>query len=197
MTCKRVVRPLKKLLKSKAVRRLGPQDVDEFRKVYLESLRLYGHNFTADYTQESAKKDTYWQSFLAAEADHAWFGVFSDTALVGIVKVSRINWHGANGHLAVLGGLYVPQDAHGLRLDGGQRISDVLIQACIAWTCKHPELEILYSAHRESNKPSQTALERNGFKVWGIRPKAFRTDDGGFEGATALWLDCSAEDVTR
>lgn len=172
-------------------RALEPQDADSFRHVYLESLELYGRNFTANFACEMAKPDAYWQDFLAYSQDMAWFGAFVDEALCGIVKVSRINWHGANGHLAMLGGLYVPESARSFRGPRKQRLSDLLIQACIHWTRAHPELEILYSAHRESNKPSQVALERNGFQVWGVRPKAFRTEGGGYEGATALWLDCT------
>jgi ribosomal protein S18 acetylase RimI-like enzyme len=150
---------------SYVVRVLGVDDVDEFRRVRLDALRLHPEAFTASYEDESALDRAQFAERLTTPG-LTRFGAFTHAEIVGLVGLQIPN--GAKvRHKAHLFSMYV---ADGHRRSG---LADQLVQAVIDAARKAGAL-VLQLTVTAGNTPAKRLYEHKGFQVYGIERRALR-----------------------
>ncbi|GHF73783.1 GNAT family N-acetyltransferase [Seohaeicola zhoushanensis] len=150
-----------------SVRALGPEDVDDWRRLRTEGLRLFPGAFLITLQEaEAAERDT----DLAAMARGGRFGVFDGARAIGIgaircMGLSRIR------HRAELGPFYVSPQAQG---SGAARLLlDALLDHARAMGALQVELYVA------GDNPRAIAFyERHGFARCGTVPRAVIMPEG-------------------
>src|SRR5262249_1853650 len=147
------------------VRVLGVQDVDEFRRVRLDALRLHPEAFIASYEDESALDRAQFAERLTTPR-LTRFGAFTHAEMVGLVGPQIPNAAKVR-HKAHLFSMYV---ADGHRRSG---LADQLVQAVIDAARKAGAL-VLQLTVTAGNTPAKRLYEHKGFRVYGIERRALR-----------------------
>jgi RimJ/RimL family protein N-acetyltransferase len=144
---------------------LDVSDVDEFRDVRLESLRLHPEAFASSYKVEAAEP---LQRFRDRLARGGRFGGFVKGGLVGVAGLSR---HDAAGlrHKGVLIGMYVRESERGTGL------ADEIVSAVIAHA--RAQVELVQLSVATTNSRAVRFYERMGFKKYAMEPRALKIDD--------------------
>ncbi len=151
------------------VRRLYPADMEQFRTLRLESLRLHPDAYGSSLEEEAA-----WTSedLTRTLANGIVWGGFLDGEAVGIVGFFA---HGRvkTAHKGVLWGMYVREPAR------GSGIAGVMVDVVIAHasTC----VEILQLSVTAHNARARRLYERHGFVPYGIERRSLRVDDAYYD----------------
>jgi ribosomal protein S18 acetylase RimI-like enzyme len=163
------------------VRALGADDVDEFRRVRLDALRLHPEAFIASYEDECVLDRAQFAERLATPG-LTRFGAFAHEEMVGLVGLQVPN--GAKvRHKAHLFSMYV---ANGHRRSG---LADRLVQAVID-AARQAGALVLQLAVTAGNVPAQRLYNRMGFQVYGVERRAIQVGDRFYdEQLMALNLD--------
>ena len=164
------------------VRALGVEDVDEFRRVRLDALRLHPEAFLASYEDESVLDRAQFAERLAMPG-LTRFGAFAHEEMVGLVGLQVP--HGAKvRHKAHLFSMYV---ADGHRRTG---LADRLVQAVID-AARQAGALLLQLTVTAGNARAQGLYNRMGFRLYGTERRALRLGDRFYdEELMALDLDC-------
>ena len=145
------------------IRRLGPEDVADYRRIRLSALATSPNAFGSTYAAEAARPG----------ADHAErvttsviFGAYVDGDIVGMLGCRRHD--GAREtHKAFLWGFYVEPDH---RRAG---IASALIGAAL--DAMRPIVEQILLTVVSTNRPAVALYESFGFRPYGIEPRALKT----------------------
>jgi ribosomal protein S18 acetylase RimI-like enzyme len=147
------------------LRILGTGDVDEFRRVRLDALRLHPAAFLASYEDECVLDRAQFAEQLVTPG-LTRFGAFAHKEMVGLVGLQVSN--GAKvRHKAHLFSMYV---ANGHRRSG---LADRLVQAVID-AARQTGALILQLTVTAGNVPAQRLYGRMGFQVYGIERRAIQ-----------------------
>lgn len=162
-----------------AIRPLGPDDAEAYRRIRLDALRLYPEAFGAAYEDEA-------QLDLAEIAERLTtpgltrFGGFAQAELVGLVGL-QIPAGAKERHKAHLFSMYV--DASHRR----GRLAQQLVEAVIAGA-REAKAILLQLSVTVGNAPAQRLYRRMGFTVYGVERRAYLVD-GCFYDSELMVLD--------
>ena len=163
------------------LRALGMEDVQEFRRVRLDALRLHPEAFAASYEDECVLDAAQFAERLATPG-LTRFGAFARQEMVGLVGLlvpagSKVR------HKAHLFSMYV---AGQHRRSG---LADRLVQTVID-AAREAGALVLQLTVTAGNAPAQRLYRRMGFRVYGIERRALKVGDQFYdEELMALDLD--------
>ena len=148
------------------VRRLGPDDLEAFKALRLESLKLDPDNYASDWDVWAGYSDEIWLQFL----DEPTFGAFDGDkaiALMGLIPQTKSRM----AHRAGIGMVWVAPD------NRGAGVADALLVTCLEEAermgCVQVELSV-----NSGNARAISFYRRHGFEDYGTLPRGFRTSDG-------------------
>lgn len=133
------------------IRQLSPADLELYRAIRLEALRLEPGVFGSNYAREAAFTKGVWQQRLS-HPDAASFGLFYDGGLVGITGI--IIQRPGEGTLVAS---YIRKEYR------NRGLSALLYGARLAWA-RDKGLKTVVVSHRKSNQASKTANQHFGFR---------------------------------
>ena len=163
------------------VRPLGPADVDAFRRVRLEALRLHPEAFGSAYEDEVQMDHTQFAERLAA-ARFTRFGGFAGNDLVGLVGL-QIRAGAKERHKGHLFSMYVDA-AH--RRSG---LSEQLVKAVIT-AARDAGVVLVQLSVTSSNTNAKRFYRRMGFTVYGVERRSLKVGDRFYdEDQMVLHLD--------
>jgi ribosomal protein S18 acetylase RimI-like enzyme len=163
------------------VRPLGPADVDAFRRVRLEALRLHPEAFGSAYEDESQLDRAQFAERLAT-ARFTRFGGFTGDDLVGLAGL-QVRAGAKERHKGHLFSMYVDA-AH--RRSG---LSELLVKAVIAGARDAGALLVQLSV-TSSNRNAKRFYQRMGFTVYGVERRSLKLGDRFYdEDQMVLHLD--------
>jgi ribosomal protein S18 acetylase RimI-like enzyme len=148
------------------IRQLQASDVDAYRALRLEGLRLHPRAFGGALAEEVAAPADFW---LARLRDAPTFGGFGpDGALLGIATLKPMPgaWY---QHRAMLVGLYVAAAGRGSGMAAGliRAVADAAAAGGALW------LELGVGLH---NAPAIALYQRMGFRPFAVEPDAMCVD---------------------
>lgn len=143
------------------LRRLTSADAAAYRELRLRALREHPDAFTSSWEEDQRQPVSASEQRLASQA---FWGVFADGALVGMVGLER-RARPKEWHKATVVGMYVaPEHA-------GRGAGEALLQALLAHA-REEGLRQLVLTVTEGNGRAQRLYERAGFSAFGIEPRA-------------------------
>lgn len=107
---------------------------------------------------------------IAPESPDRVFGAFVGDALAGVVGLAR-EPRAKNRHKAVVFGMYVAPDF------GRRGIARALLRHLVAAAEQEAGLEQLVLTVTNANDPARRLYESEGFRSFGIEPRAIRVGD--------------------
>lgn len=151
-----------------AIRPLGPDDVDAYRQVRLEALRLHPDAFGAAYEDELQLEREQVRDRLSAP-HFTRFGAFAPGELVGLVGL-QIHAGSKERHKARLFSMYV--DAAHRRTGLAEQLIETVIAG--ARDAGALVLQLTVAAH---NTRAQQLYRRMGFIVYGVERRSLKVGD--------------------
>lgn len=145
------------------IRALGVADVDEYRRIRLESLRLHPEAFGADHDESAALNRAQFAERMATPG-LTRFGGFDGSHLVGLAGL-QIRSGAKEKHKAHLFSMYVDR-AH--RRTG---LAEQLVGAVIAGA-REAGAVVLHLSVTVGNAPAQLLYRRLGFAVYGVERRS-------------------------
>lgn len=143
-----------------------------YRELMLEAYDQAPDAFTTTAEERRGESESWWLERIGSGAGSATsFGVWDSGNLVGSVAIEYKTKHKTR-HSALVLGMYV-KPAH--RSKGAGRS---LIAAAIEAANAKPEILVLTLTLTEGNEAALRLYRSVGFEVWGIEPKAIRTESG-------------------
>lgn len=162
------------------VRRITESELDDFRKLRLEALRLHPEAFGASYGECSQKPMQYFAEQL--RTSHV-FGVFDvHNTLQGMIGVSRSSLLKLS-HVANIWGMYVRAGLRGCGLSAG--LMDAALEA--ASSAKTVKLSVV-----TTNQAAYALYRSFGFKEWATDVDALCVD-GMFHDEFLMRRDSSTD----
>jgi ribosomal protein S18 acetylase RimI-like enzyme len=150
------------------VRPLGAADVDAFRRIRLEALRLHPEAFGSAYEDEVQLDRTRFAERLAA-ARFTRFGGFAEDDLVGLVGL-QVRAGAKERHKGHLFSMYVDA-AH--RRSG---LSEQLVKAVIAGA-RDASVALVHLSVSSNNTNAKRFYRRMGFTVYGVERRSLKVGD--------------------
>ena len=149
------------------IRRLGDDDVEQYRSVRLESLQFAPEAFPTRYDEASAEELGYFQGLLRK---NIVMGLFEDGTLIGIAAYGKREDRPKMAHIGRLWGIYIKPEARGKGY-GHQLLTETIKQI--------PQgIERVYmSIIARENDPADKLYEKLGFETYGRRPKSLKDND--------------------
>jgi ribosomal protein S18 acetylase RimI-like enzyme len=148
------------------IRRLGPSDVDAFRAVRLDALRLHPEAFGASYDDEKALGREQFQERLAMPG-FVRFGAFDEHGrMVGLVGL-QIPPGAKQRHKAHLFSMYV-EAAH-----RGTGLAQQLVEAVVA-AAREAGAVVLHLSVEAGNARAQRLYRRMGFATYGVERRSLK-----------------------
>ncbi|WJV54900.1 GNAT family N-acetyltransferase [Prodigiosinella aquatilis] len=151
-------------MKEFMIRRIIESDLSNFRRVRLEALRLHPDAFGASYEDWSQKPDHFFADRL--RTNHVFGGFDTDNLLQGMIGVSSTS-SAKLSHVATIWGMYVREEARGLRLSSG--LMAAALEA--AGSVKTIKLSVV-----TTNKVALSLYRSYGFVEWAIDKEALCVD---------------------
>lgn len=140
------------------IRRLRPDEWQEFRRIRLTSLAVDPGAFVRTADEENARPESHWKEMLESD-DGAVFGLFDGPALVGITAV-YIDRAIPARDTAALGMTWLHPDFR------GKGLSCRMFEHRLAWA-RDKGVARIAVAHRAGNEPSRRAILAHGFRPTG------------------------------
>lgn len=149
------------------IRRLGDDDVEQYRDVRLESLQFEPEAFPTRYDEASAEELGYFQGLLRK---NIVMGLFEDEELIGVAAYGKREDRPKMAHTGRIWGIYIKPKARGKGY-GKQILSETLNHVPAG-------IERVYMSviARESD-PTDALYEKLGFETYGRRPKSLKDND--------------------
>jgi len=154
------------------VRALGVADVDEFRRVRLDALRLHPEAFIASYEDECVLDRVQFAERLATPG-LTRFGAFAHEEMVGLVGLQVPSGTKVR-HKAHLFSMYVA-DGH-----RGAGLANRLVQAVID-AAREAGALVLQLTVTAGNAPAQRLYRRMGFQVYGVERRAIQVHNSFYD----------------
>jgi ribosomal protein S18 acetylase RimI-like enzyme len=157
-----------------SIRRLTPADALAYRDLRLRGLADHPDAFTSSADAEAAKPLSATEARIAPESPDWVFGAFVGDALAGVAGLSR-EPRAKIRHKAAVFGMYVTPD---FRRRG---IGRALLRHVIGAAEQEAGLEQLLLTVTNSNDPARLLYESEGFRSFGIEPRAIRVGNVYFD----------------
>ena len=119
---------------------------------------------------EAAKPLSVTEARLAATSPDVVYGAFVGGTLAGVVGIAR-ELRTKNRHKAVVFGMYVAPEF------GRRGVARALVRHLVAAAKEAQGLEQLVLTVTHSNEPARLLYESEGFRSFGIEPRAIRVGD--------------------
>ena len=119
---------------------------------------------------EAAKPLSVTEARLAATSPDVVYGAFVGGTLAGVVGIARES-RTKNRHKAVVFGMYVAPEF------GRRGVARALVRHLVAAAKEAQGLEQLVLTVTHSNEPARLLYESEGFRSFGIEPRAIRVGD--------------------
>ncbi|MBN3135403.1 GNAT family N-acetyltransferase [Pectobacterium punjabense] len=158
------------------VRHIGNSDIDDFRRVRLEALKLHPEAFGASFEEECQQPETFFAERLRLNL--VFGGYDLQNRLQGIVGVS-INTAPKLHHVAMIWGMYVRAEMRGAGL------SRSLLEAALQASCKAKTVKLSVAA---TNKSARALYCSFGFREWATDTAALYID-GEYHDEILMRLD--------
>jgi ribosomal protein S18 acetylase RimI-like enzyme len=156
------------------IRRMGPEDLHQYKRLRDEALECHPESFTSDPdTERPRSPESYLGRLGLGEPRGGTFllGAWIGDELVAHVACER-EFKPKLRHRANIVGMYV-QERHAHRGIGRR-----LLAACIDLARQAQGLEMLTLTVTSSNTRAQRLYEAAGFQVYGVLPRALRIQTG-------------------
>jgi ribosomal protein S18 acetylase RimI-like enzyme len=153
------------------IRRLAPADAPAYRALRLRGLAEHPDAFTSSAEDEAKKPLAAMEARIAADVV---LGAFVETELTGVVGMAR-EPRAKNHHKATVFGMYVAPEF------GGHGVGRALMRHLIALARLEPGLEQLELTVTQTNDAARLLYESEGFRSFGIEPRAIRVGDRYFD----------------
>jgi ribosomal protein S18 acetylase RimI-like enzyme len=157
-----------------SIRRLTSADAAAYRALRLRGLDEHPDAFTSSVDAEAAKPLSATEARIAPDSPDWVFGAFVGDTLAGVVGLAR-EARAKNRHKADVFGMYVAPD---FRRRG---IGRALLRHLVAAAEQEAGLEQLVLTVTNSNDPARLLYESEGFRSFGIEPRALRVGDVYFD----------------
>lgn len=151
---------------SLSVRVLAPDDLEAFRALRLECLRLHPEAFGSSFEEEEAAEPAFWRERLQG-GEWTVFGGFVDDALSGLAGLIR-DTKRKHAHLATFGAMYVRAAARGTGL------GDALVAGALD-AARANGIATVFLTVTVGNDVARRLYERHGFVVYGQLDDTLRT----------------------
>jgi ribosomal protein S18 acetylase RimI-like enzyme len=148
------------------VRRLLPADWQDYRTIRLQALELAPEAFGSVHALEAARPA---EAFAERLSSAVVMGAYAEGRIAGMAGYKRCEGP-RDAHKAFVWGVFVAPDFQ------GHGVGQALIKALIA--AARQEVEQLTLAVVASNESAIALYERNGFKTYGVEPRALKSAAG-------------------
>lgn len=159
-----------------SVRRISNCELDDFRCVRLEALRLHPEAFGASYEDWNQKPTEFFADRL--RTDNIFGGFDSENRLQGIIGIS-CNTAPKSRHVATIWGMYVRVEMRGTGL------SKLLMKAVLEFASSVSTVKLSVAT---TNYPAQALYRSFGFREWATDIAALYVD-GVFYDELLMRLD--------
>ena len=152
------------------IRRLAPADAPAYRALRLRGLAEHPDAFNSSADAEAAKPLSAVETRIAADSPDVVFGAFFGGVLAGVVGLARESRE-KNRHKATVFGMCVAPEL------ARRGIARALLRHLVATAQQDPGIEQLVLTVTHSNVPARSLYESEGFRSFGIEPRAIRVAD--------------------
>lgn len=153
------------------LRAIHIEDVEAYRQLRLEGLKLYPKAFSSDYADQAARPLDFWIQRVSSASnspDQIIYLAETPEGLVGMAGLVR-GESPKERHNALLVGIYVKADYQ------GQGLAEKLITACLDWG-QSQGIQIVKLGVGAYNTGAIRLYQRLGFVQFGNEPKALWVD---------------------
>ncbi|HIG44614.1 MAG TPA: GNAT family N-acetyltransferase [Gammaproteobacteria bacterium] len=171
------------------IRRLTSADLEDYRGIRLEALRVSPQAFGSDYEESKARSLKQLGHFIVDDIDHFMLGAFDDQQLTGIVSLRRLGGIKMR-HKAEINQMYVTP---GYR---GKGVSRQLMTVLIRMAREVPELVGLKLSVVSTSVEASSLYKSLGFTRYGIEKRALKIGENYFDEAL-LELDLELDNLKR
>lgn len=148
-------------------------DLQQYRRLRLESLRLHPEAFGRDYETEKEVPLSEWKNKFIIDSNDTIFVAQAGDNLIGIAGIRR-SPSIKTAHNAGIWGVYVSADFR------GEKVGEKLIEACVQWA-KQKNLFSVRLSVVTTNVSAIRLYLKCGFQVYGVEPKAIKVDQNYFD----------------
>ncbi|PHI30661.1 GNAT family N-acetyltransferase [Budvicia aquatica] len=167
-----------------SVRRISRCELDEFRSVRLEALRLHPNAFGASYEDWCQKPTEFFAERI--DTDNVFGGFDSENKLQGIIGISCSTTPKLR-HVATIWGMYVRAEMRGTGL------AKLLMKAALEAANSVSTVKLSVAT---TNYPAQALYRSFGFREWAIDVAALYVD-GVFYDELLMRLDLKADECSK
>jgi RimJ/RimL family protein N-acetyltransferase len=147
------------------IRRLTPEDVEQYRECRLEALQDSPTAFLSSYEEESQRSlEELSDRFPEQAPEHATFGAFDGERLVGLTGIYR-EPRIKRRHKANVVAVFVRPEYR------GRGIGKQLVSAAIAFGRTIDGVERLELSVEATNETAKAVYRSLGFVTWGVEPE--------------------------
>ncbi|HEY4689515.1 MAG TPA: GNAT family N-acetyltransferase [Anaerolineae bacterium] len=158
------------------IRPAALDDVEAYRDLRLEALRLHPEVFGSDYTSDLAEPMARWADRIrrsTGEGEGIIFFAEAGGRLIGMTGVVR-GYIPKGAHSGTIWGVFVRPEWRGLR------IADALIDACIDWA-RARGVRLVKLGVVTTNTPAIRCYARCGFTVYGVEPEVIHANGAYYD----------------
>jgi RimJ/RimL family protein N-acetyltransferase len=156
------------------IRRLTSSDLERYREIRLEALRIAPQAFGSDYEESKNRTLEQISHFITDEPDHFMLGAYEERKLIGIVSLTRCAGIKMR-HKAEVNQMYVTPDAR------GQGVSRQMMHTLIEMAKQLPGLEALNLTVVVPNIEAGALYDSLGFIGYGLEPRSSKIGDDYFD----------------
>lgn len=155
------------------IREAIDNDLQQYRKLRLESLKLHPEAFGRDYETESEVPLSEWRNKFIINSNDTIFVAQAGENLIGISGI-KCSPSLKTNHNAGIWGVYVAADFR------NKNVGEQLIKACIAWAKE----KLLFSVKLSVVTTNASAIRlylKCGFQVYGVEPKVIKVEQNYYD----------------
>ena len=150
-----------------SIRPLTPTDAAEFRALRLRALRENPEAFTSSFEEDVLQPVEATERRLAADGERFW-GAFADGALQGMVGLTR-EPRAKNRHKGHIVSMYVAPEFR------RRSLARALLRTAVAYARACGDIEQLVLTVTLGNAAAHGLYHDEGFRTFGLEPRAIRT----------------------
>ena len=155
------------------IREATDDDLQQYRKLRLESLKLHPEAFGRDYETEKEVPLAEWKNKFIIDSNDTIFVAQAGENLIGIAGIKR-SPSIKTAHNAGIWGVYVAANCR------GKKVGENLIKDCVQWA-KQKELFSVKLSVVATNASAIHLYLKCGFQVYGVEPRVIRLNQNFYD----------------